>query len=102
MTMVTDFERVPGFFVELYRDQFEMWAREFKVRGRRVAIVFNPPPGSTPVFDGEGRMVAAGCWLEAQVEITAGQPRVVIKPATDLDEEMIARHCAEMRRHVLQ
>lgn len=100
--MISDFEGIPGLFVELYRDQFETWAREFRTRGRKVAIVFNPPPGSTPLFDGEGRMVAAGCWLEAQVELTRGEPRMVIKAATELDQEMIDRHCAAMRPHVLQ
>lgn len=100
--MITDFERVPGLFVELYRPQFEMWAREFQTRGRRCAIVFNPPPGSAPQFDDEGRVVAAGCWLEAQVEPGVGEPRMVIRPATEHDEEMIARHVSAMKPHVLQ
>jgi len=102
MTMITQFERIPDLFLELYDEQFQLWAQEFRTRGKRCAIVFNPAPGSVPKFDGEGRMVATGCWLEAQVEITAGSPRVVIKPASEHDQEMIERHCVEMRRFVLQ
>lgn len=101
--MATEFERVPGLFVELYREQFDIWAREFRTRGKRCAIVFNPPPGELPKFDTEGRIVAAGCWLEAEVDLERpDNPRVVIRPATEHDEEMIARHVKAMKPHVLQ
>lgn len=100
--MITVFEKIHDIFVELYDPQFQLWAREFRTRGRRCAIVFNLAPGEMPKFDEEGRMIAVGCWLEAKLEITNGEPRALIRPATELDEEMIARHCAEMRRHVLQ
>jgi hypothetical protein len=100
--MITVFERIPDLFVQLYDPQFQLWAAEFKKRGKKCAIVFNPPPGAKPTIDEEGRVIAAGCWLEAQVEITGGQPHVIIRPASDHDEEMIARHCHEMTGHVLQ
>ncbi len=101
--MLTIFERIPDIFVHLYDPQFQLWAREFQARGRKCAIVFNPAPGAVPVFDGDGRMVARGCWLEAEVDRSLPQtPRVVIRPASEHDEEMIGRHCREMARHVLQ
>jgi hypothetical protein len=101
--MITEFERIPGLFVELYRRQFEIWAREFRKRGKRCAIVFNPAPGAAPLFDGEGRIIAAGCWLEADIDRSQPQmPRVIIRPASEHDEEMIARHVKTMSRHVLQ
>lgn len=100
--MLTVFEKIPDLFVELYDAQFQLWAREFRARGRKCAIVFNPAPGSAPVFDEEGRLVAVGAWLEAQVETGLGEPRIVIKPASEHDAEMIARHCHEMAPHVLQ
>lgn len=101
--MITDFERIPGLFVELYRTQFETWAREVKTRGLRCAIVFNPAPGAKPLFDGEGRIVAAGAWLQAEIDRSRPQePKIIIRPATEHDEEMIARHVRTMSAHVLQ
>lgn len=101
--MITIFEKIPDLFVEIYDPQFQLWAREFRQRGPKCAIVFNPAPGAKPVFDGEGRIVAAGCWLTAEVDRSRPQDvRVVIRPASDHDEEMIARHCAALRPHVLQ
>jgi hypothetical protein len=101
--MITVFERIPPIFVELYDAQFRIWAAEFQKRGRKCAIVFNPAPGAKPVFDSEGRIVAMGCWMEADVDLSVPQsPRVVVRPASEHDEEMIARHCRAMKSHVLQ
>lgn len=101
--MITVFERIPDLFVSLYDAQFQTWAREFRARGRKCAIVFNPAPGAKPIFDGEGRIVAAGCWLEAEVDRSRPQtPRVIIRPASEHDEEMIAKHVRAMSPHVLQ
>ena len=44
--MITVFERIPEFFVELYDAQFQIWAREFRKRGYECAIVFSRPPGT--------------------------------------------------------
>lgn len=101
--MLTVFEKIPDLFVEIYDPQLKTWAAEFRTRGPKCAIVFNPAPGAKPLFDGEGRMVAAGAWLAAEVDRSQPQnPRVIIRPATEHDEEMIARHCRELRPHVLQ
>lgn len=100
--MITDFEKIPPLFAEVYRPQFETWAREFRKRGSRCAIVFNPVPGKDPLFDQEGRPIAAGAWMQAEVDYKGREPRVIIRPATEHDQEMIARHCREMAPHVLQ
>lgn len=97
--MLTVFDQIPDAFVELYDAQFRTWAREFRRRGKRCAIVFHVKPGSVPILDGEGRRVVRGVWLEAQVE---GGGRMVIRPATEHDAEMIARHVREMQGAWLQ
>lgn len=101
--MLTVFEKIPELFVEIYDRQFRTWAREFRRRGTRCAIVFNPVPGVAPARDGEDRVVAAGAWLSAEVDAagTCGM-RIVIRPATEHDGEMIARHVRAMSPHVLQ
>ena len=100
--MITVFERMPELFVELYDAQFQTWAREFRVRGTRCAIVFNRASGEATLLDGEGRPIWAGCWLMAEVDRSRPQkPRVIIRPASEHDEELIARHCVKMRRHML-
>lgn len=101
--METVFRRIPGLFVELYRPQFEIWAREFRARGKKCAIVFERLPGAPAVLDEAGRPVQAGAWLEAEIDgSNPAAPRMVVKPASEHDAELIARHCSEMTGHVLQ
>lgn len=101
--MITVFERIPDLFVELYDFQFQTWAREFRTRGKRCAIEFQRVPGQAVLLGPDGKPAQVGCWLEAEVDRSRPQePRVVIKPATEHDEEMIAKHCRAMRGHVLQ
>lgn len=101
--MITVFEKIPEIFVHLYDRQFQVWAREFRKRGKRCAIVFNRPPGKAVLLDADGQPILAGAWLTAEVDASApGSPRIVIRPATPHDEEMIARHVREMQPHVLQ
>ena len=100
--MLTIFEKIPDLFVELYDAQFQTWAREFRTRGPKCAIVFNLPPGAGTPKDETGRMVAAGCWLAAEVDRSRPNMRVIIRPATEHDQDMIERHCRQMRGHVLQ
>lgn len=100
--MLTAFERIPDFFVELYDAQFAQWAREFRKRGQFAAIVFDLPPGTRAVLGPDGEPVWKGCWLEAEVDRSRPQmPRVVIRPRTEHDAEMIERHVREMRPHRL-
>lgn len=101
--MLTIFEKIPDLFIELYDAQFQQWAREFRTRGRYAAIVFNRPAGTPIQMDESGQPVWHGCWLSAEIDSTLiGGPRVVIKPRTEHDEEMILRHCREMSPHWLQ
>lgn len=100
--MLTVFEKIPDLFVELYDDQFRMWSREFQKRGHYAAIVFNRPRGTPLVLGPDGKPVWVGAWLEATVDREHPQnPRVVIKPRTEHDADMIERHCREMAPHVL-
>lgn len=101
--MITIFERIPDLFVEMYDAQFQVWAREFGARGTRQAIVFARAPGVPVLLDAEGRPIVAGVWLQAEVDrAPGGAARVVIRPADEHAEELIARHCREMRAHVMQ
>lgn len=101
--MVTVFERIPDLFVKLYDAQFQNWAREFKTRGQRCCVVFDRVPGKPVLLDQEGRPVKAGVWLTAEVDRSKPQEiRVVIRPADDFAEELIARHTRDMAAHQLQ
>jgi len=99
--VLTVFERIPDLFVAMYDRQFSIWAREYQRRGNTAAIVFNLPPGHRAVLGPDGEPVWKGAWLAAEVDRSQGVPRVVIRPRTEHDEEMIARHCREMAPHVL-
>lgn len=100
--MVTVFEKIPDLFVELYDQSFQTWAREFRVRGPECAIRFIPVPGEIAILGPDGKPAWKGCWLTAEVDRERPQnPRVIIRPKTEHDAEMIAKHCAAMRPHVL-
>lgn len=95
--MLTIFQRIPEVFAEWYDAQFQVWAREFRTRGRRCAIVFDRVPGAPVLLDAEGRPVMKGAWLEAEVDRKPdGGAAVIIRPADAHAEELIARHCHEM------
>lgn len=100
--MITVFEKIPDLFIEMYDDQFKTWAHEFQKRGPYAAIVFNRVPGRPVILGADGEPVWKGAWLEADVDRSQPQMvRVVIKPRTEHDAEMIEKHCREMRPHVL-
>ena len=97
--MMTVFEKIPDLFVEMYDAQFVTWAREFQKRGQFAAIVFDRVPGQAVLLGPDGRPAWKGAWFEAEVDRSAPQNiRVVIKPRTPHDEEMVDRHCREMSR----
>lgn len=101
--MITVFEKIPDLFVEMYDAQFAQWAREFRRRGQFAAIVFDTPPGGVRLLGPDGQPVWKGAWFEAEVDRADPENmRVVIKPRTPHDEEMIERHCREMSRFRLQ
>jgi hypothetical protein len=99
--MITIFEKIPDLFVELYDAQFQLWSREFRTRGPYAAIVFNLPPGTPMQMDEDGQPVWHGAWLHAQIDHLIGMTRVIIRPRTEHDADMITRHCREMMPHVL-
>lgn len=100
--MITVFEKIPDLFVEMYDAQFAQWAREFRTRGTYAAIVFDRPPGAPVLLGPDGQPMWKGAWFEAEVDRSMPQNvRVVIKPRTQHDEEMIDRHCREMAPHRL-
>jgi len=101
--MITVFERIPEIFVERYDSQFQTWAREFRRRGPKCAIPFDLMPGEIRLLDAGGRKIVKGCWLQAEVDRERpSMPRVVVKPATDHDAEMIERHSRDLRKWMLQ
>jgi hypothetical protein len=100
--MITVFERIPDFFVELYDEQFQVWSRELRKRGYECAIVFDLPDGVAPLLNENGQPMWRGCWLRARIERRPGGFfRMIIRPRTEEDEELIRRHCSEMRPFVL-
>ena len=103
--MMTVFDGIPEVFIDRYTWQFEEWAASFRVRGRRCAIVFDVMPGQLPTMDAAGNLVWAGAWLVAELETRPGKGngmiavnRMVVRPATDWDRNLIEVHCWQLRR----
>lgn len=99
--MKTRFEKIPDIFYRIYREQFHQWAREFTKRGVFAAIVFNDPPGVPLRIGEDGNPVWRGAWFEAGVEKTHVGEYFVIRPRTERDEDLVARHAHEMAPHWL-
>lgn len=100
--MITVFEKIPDLFVQHYDSSFQVWAREFRTRGRRCAIPFDRAPGVPVILGPDGKPSWKGAWLVAEVDRTEPQrPRVVIKPADEAAAEAIERHTREMAGHWL-
>jgi hypothetical protein len=96
--MLTVFEKIPDQFVQAYDAQFQTWAREFRTRGSRCCVEFARPPGSPVLLDVEGRAVKRGAWLTAEIDKSRPQqPKIVIRPADEFAEDLIARHTKEMQ-----
>lgn len=92
--MITIFEHIPDLFVQIYDAQFQTWAREFKTRGRRRAIIFVQRFTDDVQYDEERRVVHKGAWLHAEPQ---DDGRMIVRPASEHDREMIERHCREMQ-----
>lgn len=100
--MMTVFERIPDLFVQHYDSSFQIWAREFRKRGDRCAIPFDRVPGRPVILGPDGQPPWIGAWMEAEIDRSQPQmPRVVIRPASDKDAELIERHTREMAGHWL-
>ena len=96
--MMTLFDGIPDVFVEKYDAQFLEWARDFRTKGAKCAIVFDVLPGQVPALDVAGNLVWAGAWMTAQVETLRGKRVMVVRPATDWDRNLIETHCWNLRR----
>jgi hypothetical protein len=97
LLVLTVFEKIPDVFVDHYDSSFQVWAREFRSRGPKCAIPLDRKPGERVLLDGEGRAVMKGVWLVAEVDRSKPQaPRLVIRPADEQSEQMIAQHVREM------
>lgn len=92
---VTEFQRMPESFVEMYDFQFRLWAKNFRKIGNVGAIKFVRPLEPLPAMNDQRRIL--GVRLEATVDRTIRGVRVVIKPQTQADEDAILRHMADMR-----
>lgn len=99
--MLTEFRGISSstaqWFLHHYREQFSVWAHEFRLRGSKCAVIFESLPGRPVILDAEGRPVQRGVWLEAELDRDGIEPMMIIRPATENDGEMIERHCREMK-----
>lgn len=93
--MLTVFERVPDAFVELYDAQFRAWAGNFQKVGRFAAFRLKRPVEPSVLARDQRRIV--GVRLQADLDRRGDEPRMVIRPQTDADEEAINRHVVDMR-----
>jgi hypothetical protein len=61
--------------------------------------VFDVLPGQVPTMDMSGNLVWSGAWLVAELETRSGKfNRMVVRPATDWDRNLIEVHCWQLRR----
>ena len=88
----TEFRRIPEDFVNRYDGALQAWARNFRTQGPRCGIRLNGPvPG---VIEIPG-MEPPSIYVVLTAELQGG--RMVVKPESDRDEEIIRKHVEMLR-----
>lgn len=94
------FDKIPQEFVSAYAAELRRWGNGFGALGPHRAVVLRRVPGQEVKLDEYGQEPMVGVSLEAEVEhVAAGHIRLIIRPETDQDERLIARHCEDIRRY---
>jgi len=93
--MTTDFERIPEEFVDRYMPEIQAWAGNFRTEGNRKGIVLRGPVRGVPArYEALGGVPSiVGVTLVAEREAH----RMVVRPASEQDEDVIRRHVEAMR-----
>jgi hypothetical protein len=102
--VITVFERIPDYFIERYNEELCAWGENFSKIGPVKSIVLKEGrlslmpdfPGQIITWDREQGPPLKGVKLIAKME--RQHDRVTVAPQTEVDEQIIARHCEKMQR----
>lgn len=93
------FERIPDYFVERYAEELGLWGKNLKKIGLTKHIVLREGTLADLSPDEELGAVLIRVTLKAEIErLASDRLRLVISPADERDERMIALHCEKMIR----
>lgn len=93
------FERIPDYFVERYAGELALWGKNLSKIGLTKHIVLREGTLADLSPDEEMGAVLIRVTLKADIErLAADRLRLVISPADERDERMIALHCEKMIR----
>lgn len=94
------FEKIPDYFVERYAEELGLWGKNLKKIGLTKHIVLNEGALSDLSPNEELGAVLIRVTLKAEIErLQNDRLRLVISPADERDERMIAVHCEKMVRN---
>src|SRR5271157_3368733 len=94
--MLTVFERIPDYFVERYDGELTAWGRNFGKIGPVKSIMLREGGFSDSSPDPEQGAKLMVVRLLALME--RNKQRVTVCPYSDMDEQLIAKHCEKMER----
>jgi hypothetical protein len=93
------FEKIPDYFVERYGLELRLWGQNLRKIGLTKHIVLREGILSDVSPDEEQGAVLRRVTLVAKVErLAQDRLRLVISPATEADERMIANHCQKLQK----
>lgn len=96
---VTAIFNLPEYFVERYGYELREWGRNLQKIGFIKHIVLREGTLSDASPDPEIGAVLLGVTLKAEIErLTGDAMRLVIGPATEMDERTVRNHCQKMQR----
>ena len=96
MTMRTCFEKIPDYFVERYDAELVAWGANFKKVGPIKKIVLREGMLADPSPREEyGPQLIQ---VELVAEVTRDPFMVTVRPLSERDEALIARHCEKLQR----
>ena len=101
MRQLTEFESIPEWFVERYNEEIVAWGLNFRKIGPVKTIVLKEGRLSDVSPAEDQGMVLKGARLKAEFvrkPYTGELDKVIVRPASDADESIIARHCEKMQK----
>jgi hypothetical protein len=94
--MITVFERIPDYFIERYNDELCAWGKNFAKIGVVKSIMLREGvfSDSSPNEEQGAKLMV----VRLLARMSRQSRRVTVCPFSDMDEQLIAKHCEKMAR----
>jgi len=102
--MITEFRKIPDFFIERYLEEMELWAKNFQKIGPVKSFILREGYWADASPNPEHGAVLIQVKLKAEVDRVEDisslyeNVRVIVTPLNEEDEAKIRHHCERMEK----